>query len=130
MSMRSALTYIGESLNFTIDDDIPLIWRGSSGDPEFVFYILSTAAIGNIPFSNPYQTSKSVIILPGSRSQLITYKLKHNSRLRQEIETGWRFLKFRHLRRLMDAPLIDHDNLLEQLELDPLSESDPQMRLL
>jgi len=130
MSMRNSLVIIGESLNFTTDDDTPLIWRGPNGDPEFVFYILSSAAIGNIPYTNPYQSSQSVIILPGSRSQLTTYKLKENSRLCQEIETGWRFLKFRHLRRLVDAPLIDRDNLLEQLELDPLSESDPQMRLL
>jgi hypothetical protein len=130
MSMRNSLAIIGESMNFTTDDDTPLIWRGPNGDPEFVFYILSSATIGNIPYTNPFKSSQSVIILPGSRSQLITYKLKHNTRLRKEIETGWRFLKFRHLRRLEDAPLIDRDNLLEQLELDPLSESDPQMRLL
>jgi len=130
ISMRSSLAMIGSSLNFTIDDDIPLIWRESSGDPVYGFYIFSSAAFGNILYSSPIQPSQSFIILPGGRSQLTTYKLKHNSRLRQVIESGWRFLKFRHLRRLMDTPLIDRDNLVEQLELDPLSESDPQMRLL
>ena len=129
-SMRSSLAMIGASLNFTIDDDIPLIWRESGGDPVYVFYVLSSAAFGNTPYSNPFQSSQAFIILPGGRSRLTTYKLKHNSRLRQEIESGWRFLKFRHLRRLVDAPLIDRDNLIEQLELDPLSEADPQMRLL
>lgn len=128
--MRSSLAMIGASLDFTIDDDIPLIWRESGGDPVYVFYVLSSAAFGNTPYTNPFQSSQSFIILPGGRSQLTTYKLKHNSRLRQEIETGWRFLKFRHLRRLVDVPLIDRDNLIEQLELDPLSEADPQMRLL
>lgn len=130
MSMRSSLAMIGASLNFTIDDDIPLVWRDSSGDPVYVFYIFSSAAFGNIPYTNPFKASQSFIILPGGRSQLTTYKLEHNSRLSQEIKSGWRFLKFRHLRRLGDTPFIDQDNLVEQLELDPLSESDPQMRLL
>jgi hypothetical protein len=130
MSMRSSLTMIGISLGFSIDDQQPLIWREPNGELVYVFYILTTAAFGRIVFTNPFPAKRSFIVMPGSRSHLTTYKLKHNPRLGKEIETGWRFLKFRHIRRLVDAPVINRENLIEQLEIDPLSEDDPQMRLL
>jgi hypothetical protein len=121
---------LGITLGFSSEDEQPLIWRESNGDVAYVYYILSTAAFGNIIFSNPYPPTQSFIVMPGGRSRLTQYKLKHNARLRKEVDTGWRFLKFRHIRRLVDAPIINRDNLIEQLEIDPLSEDDPQLRLL
>jgi hypothetical protein len=130
MAIRSSLAMLGITLGFSSEDEQPLIWRESNGDVAYVYYILSTAAFGNIIFSNPYPPTQSFIVMPGGRSRLTQYKLKHNARLRKEVDTGWRFLKFRHIRRLVDAPIINRDNLIEQLEIDPLSEDDPQLRLL
>ena len=130
MSMRSSLKMIGISLGFSIENEQPIIWREISGELAYVFYILTNAAFGRIIFTNPFPAKHSFIVIPGSRSHLTTYKLKHNSRLRIETETGWRFLKFRHIRRLVDAQVINRENLIEQLEIDPLSEDDPQLRLL
>jgi hypothetical protein len=58
------------------------------------------------------------------------HKIRNNPLLRQEIEKGWRFLKYRHLRHLLETPTLTRDNLDELLSLDPLTESPAQMRLL
>jgi hypothetical protein len=58
------------------------------------------------------------------------FKLRRDPRLRQAIEAGWRFLKFRHARLLAESPSLARENLDEQLALDPLTETQEQMRLL
>jgi hypothetical protein len=130
MAMRSSLSMIGLSLGFSIVDQQPLVWRDPDSDLVYIFYILTTAAFGNIVFSNPYPASQSFIVIPGGRSRLTKFKLRHNTRLRNAVDSGWRFLKFRHIRRLVNAPIVNRENFIEQFEIDPLSEDDPQLRLL
>jgi hypothetical protein len=60
----------------------------------------------------------------------VAFKLSKDARLNKEIEQGWIFLKYRHLRRLIENPLLNAENLIEQLELDPLTYTATQMRLL
>jgi hypothetical protein len=71
-----------------------------------------------------------LIVVPGGRAGLIGYKLQRDPRLQAAIEAGWRFLKFRHMRWLAENDNLERANLDEQLELDPLSNRDPQMPLL
>ena len=130
LSIIKSLIMIGKSLHFTVEDDFPIIWRKSTGEVAYVFYILASATFGELISTNPYPASQSIIALPGGRAQLCTYKLKNNPLLRQQFESGWRFLKFRHIRSIAGSPLIDWKNFDEQLAIDPLSDADPQMRLL
>ena len=51
-------------------------------------------------------------------------------RLCDPAQGGWRFIKFRHLRWLVDNPLLSRDNLDELLAIDPLTYSTTQLRLL
>jgi len=130
LSIIKSLIMMGESLHFIVEDDFPIIWRKPTGEVAYVFYTLASATFSELISTNPYPASKSIIALPGGRAQLCTYKLKNNPLLRQQFESGWRFLKFRHIRSIASSPLIEWINFEEQLAIDPLSEADPQMRLL
>jgi hypothetical protein len=113
-----------------------IIWRDSRDLPCFAFSIISSAVIGEIVRQKgtlapkPQQGFRHVIVLPGGRANLVAYKLSKDARLKKEIEQGWIFLKYRHLRRLIENPLLTSENLVEQLGLDPLTYTATQMRLL
>lgn len=130
VAMRNHLEKLGQSMGFTIQGDNPLTWHGKNGLIAYAFYIIYSASIGKFVYSSPFPPSQTLIVIPGGRANLAAYKLRHNARLQEEIIKGWRFLKFRHLRRFVDTSLINRENLDEQFSLDPLMESDPQLRLL
>jgi hypothetical protein len=119
----------------------PLVWQEPDGGLAYRFYLLASAVLGNLVFpahvprrfdleGAPQRLARDLIVVPGGRAGLIGYKLGRDPRLQAAIETGWRFLKFRHLRWLAENENLDRQNLDEQLDLDPLSNRDPQMQLL
>jgi hypothetical protein len=124
-----ALHDLGAKLGFETSEDNPVIWRNAV-DVLYAFFVISSAEIGRIVFKNLYPTSKSIIVIPGARSNLLLYKIRKNFFLDQIIDKGWRFLKYRHLRHLLDSPTLNRENLDNELSLDPLTESPAQLRLL
>lgn len=128
-SIYLALHDLGTKLEFKTEGDNPLIWNTPDGI-AYVFYVSATAEIGDIIFKNLYSPSKSVLVIPGARSNLLLYKFRKNFHLNQIINQGWRFLKFRHLRHLLDSPTLNRQNLEFELDLDPLTETPAQLRLL
>lgn len=130
MTIRSSLLLLGARLGFSCSPQQPFLWLDPDGHVAYAFFLLPSAAFGELVFSSPYPPSHSIIVLPGARASLVVYKLRRNPRLRQAVEAGWRFLKFRHLRHLAESPTLTRQNLDEQLQLDPLTEALEQMRLL
>ncbi len=128
--IRWILIEIGDRLGFTAHGDLPLIWNYEQGESVYIFYIIGSAAFGELLITCPHPASRSIIVLPGSRANLARLKLKNNLYLDQLFNQGWRFLKFRHVYRLLESPLLDRDNIDAQLELDPLQDTTQQMRLL
>jgi hypothetical protein len=108
----------------------PYLWQEPDGHTRYVFYIIASAAFGQIVLGRAYPPEKSLILLPGGRANLAAYKLRCDAHLRQEAEKGWRFIKYRHLRRLLEDRQLTRANLDEQLALDPLTYSATQIRLL
>ena len=135
------------------------MWVDESGQTCYWFYTTASAVIGEIILGmgsiSPSPSARSIIILPGGRANLVAYKLRRDPRLRalcaaveaspnvnqpgefdmgqgflgKIAPTGWRFLKFRHLRQILDSLLLTRLNLDELLAQDPLTYTAPQMRL-
>ena len=129
-AIRMAIRDLGNQLGYSAQGESPIIWMDAKEDVRLVFFISPSAAIGEIVYNSPSPPDKSIIVLPGARANLIIYKLRYNLFLNQTIESGWRFLKFRHLRHLLESPSLTRENLDTLLALDPLTESPAQMRLL
>ena len=129
-SIRLSLCDLGDRLGFSSKGENPIILMDPDGHIRLVFYVSSSAGIGNTIFNSTHSPEKSIVVLPGARANLVLYKLRHNPILNQEFERGWRFLKFRHLRHLLESPSLSRENITALLALDPLTESPAQMRLL
>lgn len=104
----------------------------SSNSALFWFYPVVSAVISEILLQEAPPGGQKLIVLPGSRANLIAFKLSRDLRLAERCQPpkGWKFLKFRHLRWQLENPLLSLDSFTETLELDPLTYSTPQLRLL
>lgn len=130
IDIRESLKELGERLGFSTLGEDPVIWMEDDEQIRLIFHVSSSACISEIVSSRVHTAEQSIIVLPGARANLILYKLRTNPFLRQEIDQGWRFVKFRHLRHLLKSPSLNRENLDSLLALDPLTETPAQMRLL
>ena len=128
--INALLAQLGQNLGFEVTGQSPQLWQEPDGEAVFAFYSIASAVIGEIIFSRNFPPQQSLIVYPGGRASLVAYKLQNDARLSQAVTEGWRFLKYRHVRRLAENPRLRRDNLDEQLSLDPLTSSEPQMPLL
>jgi hypothetical protein len=129
-SIRLMLCDLGVRLGFSSQGENPISWIDNHEQLRMIFYISTSASIGNYIYSSDFPPEISIIVLPGARANLVLRKLKKNLFMYHEFERGWRFLKFRHLRHLLESPSISRENIDTLIDLDPLTESPAQLRLL
>jgi len=143
---------LGERLNYKVDiesrfstdlfqDREFVYWKEANDSIVYTFCIQVSAIISEVVFSNDIlladtkedeleQPAHNVIIIPGGRSHLVDYKIRCDPRLRNAVEGEWRFVKFRHLRKIVENDALNRINLDTYLYQDPLSARDPQLQLL
>jgi DNA-directed RNA polymerase subunit M/transcription elongation factor TFIIS len=141
--MRRLIARLGEQFGFFPDTEqfaqavkagkplskAPFQWMDKSGAVQFEFYILASAALGDVispGLREEASEPQRIIVLPGSRANLVAYKLQHNPHLKQEVESGWRMVKYRHLRRLAESPFLTVEIFKDQLNQDPIAYNPPQ----
>jgi hypothetical protein len=108
-SRRSDLTHaklrlaqIGHQLGFRVETEPWMVWRQEDGEVLYWFSVIATSAISEVVFDSALPPAvHHVIVLPGGRASLLSFKLRHDLRLTEGTE-GWHFLKFRHLRQLAE----------------------------
>lgn len=128
--LPNLIAAMGQQLGYRVTSNHPILWEHMEHGSAYLFFIIATAKLGDIVFNPNYPPTKSVIVLPGSRSNLVMYKQQHDPRLEYALQRGWRFLKFRHLRSLAENPVLNQENFPELLNLDPLTYDAPQLHLL
>lgn len=130
---------IGERLGFTCTDRMDnssrayLTWTDKNSNLDYRFFPIVSAAIGEIVLYGEQPPIRGYIVLPGSRANLLIYKLRRDPRINKAFNLShgyWRFLKFRHLRSLAESPILNRDNLDQLLGLDPITYSTPQIWLI
>lgn len=71
------------------------------------------------------QGASPYFVLPGGRAALASHKLAHNPIWQRAVDAGgWRFIKYRHVRLLLDQPEVDQYALETIVGLDPIVEQD------
>jgi hypothetical protein len=131
-SARVLLAQIGSRFGFNVQGENPLIWTKETGEEELFFYLSASCHISRLLFNpSPPPPNKCVLVLPGSRSKLLAFKLHRDPHLAQFADKGWRFLKFRLLRQLAERPQMTLHLWNELLDTDPpLWEEAVQIALL
>lgn len=127
--ITQVLKRLGQNIGYQVVEQNPLLWRNRAGEVGYACYVIASAVISELILSASIPPEKCLLILPGGRANLVTYKIDHDPRLKQAIEKGWRFIKFRQVRWLADNPVTTEESLLQQLAQDPLTYDMPQLRL-
>jgi hypothetical protein len=106
-------------------DPYDVAWL-KDGQVHAVFVVRWKAALSDVlaldigaPGVQPY------LLIPGGRSALVSHKLSRNPLWqRMADEAGWRFIKYRHVRQLVDQPDINEYALQTIIGLDPIVEKE------
>jgi len=128
--MRKGLNALGKRLGFHVAGGNPVEWRENDGRLHFSFFPMASSLLGDVLLKSSAPPDKSIVLLPGRRAALALYKISRDPRFKQAIEDGWRFIKFRHLRRMAENKSLTVDSFNELLELDPLTLEQAQAPLL
>jgi hypothetical protein len=124
------LTAMAPRLGFTFQrQESPhrlILWQ-ESGETVYAFYLLASAVAGKILRQNPFSRNRSVLVLPGGRAGLLSYKLEADPALRA-LADGWRIVKFRTLRSLSGVTDLTREVFDKELSGDPI-EPPEQMKL-
>ncbi len=141
---RALLARIGQQMGYAINTrNNALTWE-TNGAPVWWFYLMASSIFSRYVYTAPpeHAGGQRALVIPGSRAQLVRYKLRHDPRLaaaaatavgKPETQSGpfpaWRFIKFRHLRDIAsraDLSPITWEALLNE---DPLTDEATQMQL-
>jgi hypothetical protein len=127
--MVGLIETIGERLGYVtgLEDEQTCVWKEKRKTVR-VFYLLASALTGRILAENRYPLEKCLLVLPGGRAGLLTYKENRDLKLRQQLE-GWRIVKFRLLRALAEIPVLNRQSFDEQLVSDPLEQIQGQLMM-
>ena len=128
--IASLLADTGQRLGYTVEAGPPHIWREQDGQVRLAFYLVASGVIGKLITRPAYPPQHSLVVYPGSRAGLIAYKLEADPHLAQAAGEGWRFVKFRQVRRMAEDASLTRDSIDVQLALDPLAYKDAQIQML
>jgi hypothetical protein len=107
------LDRLGKKLGYRTTGSMPLTWLASDLQPAYLLFPMASAIISrHILQPQTLPAERCILVVPGSRINLILYKLKRDLRLAEAFSSGWRILKFRQLRQVLDqaglsVPLFD-----------------------
>jgi hypothetical protein len=120
-----SLLALGRRLGYRTDVQAPFDAAWFEGQQvRAVFAVRWQAMVREIlTMSVPMEGARPYLVIPGGRAALVSYKLAHNPLWQQTVdEHGWWFIKYRHVRQLVDRPEVDEYALRTVVGLDPIVE--------
>ncbi|MGQ9599585.1 MAG: hypothetical protein ACUVWZ_09230 [Anaerolineae bacterium] len=125
--MIGYLLKLGQRLGYRAEPWTPfdVVWFQEK-QVQAVFVVDWQAALGRVlALSAHAPGAERYLVIPGGRAALLSYKLAHNPIWRQHVnEARWQFIKYRHVRQLVEQPEIDRYALQAIVGLDPIVEQE------
>lgn len=119
---------LAEVLGCSLVGESPLDWE-IGGEKQYRFYLSYTACAATRCYRDDSELQK-VFVCPGSRAELLKYKLLRDAQFREVSSPNWHFLKFRTLKALAGRTDISLAEWQMMLDSDPLTlEENTQLRM-
>jgi hypothetical protein len=119
------LLALGRRLGYRTQDWPPFdaVWFEGQ-QVQAVFVVRWRAAVSEaLALGDKVQGAQPYLVIPGGRAELVSYKLAHNPLWQQAVDTArWWFIKYRHVRQLVDQDEVDQYALRTIVGLDPIVE--------
>ncbi|MGD9316938.1 MAG: hypothetical protein PVG56_08905 [Anaerolineae bacterium] len=122
--VESLLT-LGQRLGYRAGVQEPFDAAWFEGQQVRAVFAVRWQALVNevLALGEPMAGARPYLVIPGGRAALVSYKLAHNPLWQQAVdEHGWWFIKYRHVRQLVDRPEVDEYALRTIVGLDPIVE--------
>ncbi|MEA3327117.1 MAG: hypothetical protein U9R53_07380, partial [Chloroflexota bacterium] len=120
MQIQNSLVNIAHLLDYHMSGQDPLLWfEDHQSTPCFSFHIFASAIVSRHMQKPPNETLTNILILPGSRANLLAFKQERNPLLKQTLDQDFLVTKFRLIRDLEINPLLSRDLFNEQITTDP-----------
>jgi len=128
-AMHDSLHKIGGRLDYRVTGDNPLIWEEpGESTPAYQFQIISTAIV--YPhMRHPQNARNNILIIPGSRANLLAYKKQRDPILTRKLDSHFLVMKYRLVRDLEANPLLSRELFKEQILADPPEYRSSQLAL-
>jgi len=121
---------IGKFLQYHVEDDAEVIhWRSGNQEQSYSLYLTISAELSRFA-SLIHQGGHKVIVIPGSRANLVAFKLKHNPHLAKIIQEHFQVVKFRQIRSIFENPLLTPELWDILIKEDPPELNAAQLALL
>lgn len=118
--MIAIIQSLAKKLHFTCRGEETLEWLDETGHILYRFYIFASSIISRYVIQPGKEKDiHHVLVMPGSRSNLLTFKLREDPRLSQMVQSGWHFLKFRHLRKIHERETLTPSQFFDLIGQDP-----------
>ena len=129
--IRACVTGIGERLGYRVEGEDPLVWyeKDEPSPAAFTFHILASAIVQKHLQEPPPQTGTRLLLIPGSRANLLAYKEQRDPVLKAALDREFIVVKFRLIRNLEANPLLTRKLFLEQIKVDPPEYQKSQLAL-
>lgn len=130
-TMNDLIGKIGTRLGFQLKETTDgVAWQeGLEGPIKYQFIVRVSACLSNKISASVIYHGQYVMVLPGSRSNLMAYKLEQNPWLSERITRDWHLVKFRHICQLAENPMLTEESMKLWLDLDPPEYQPLQMGL-
>jgi hypothetical protein len=102
------------------------LWQ-EDGQTIYAFFVLASALLGRA-LSEIATLERTILVLPGGRASLATYKAQRDPSLAARMKDV-RVMKYRLLRTLLEVPVLTRESFGKQIASDPLEKSKLQMIL-
>jgi hypothetical protein len=118
--IREILEALSTSLRYTfLDEKDTIKWLDEGSEVAYIFHLTTDAIISKYFFDAKETSPNNVILLPGSRANLLAYKLKRDPRLQAALNERWLCVKFRQIRTIKENPLLTRELFEVQMCEDP-----------
>ncbi len=121
------LLALGRRLGYDSEERAPfdVVWL-ERGQSRAVFVVRWQATVGEaLALSNEVAGARPYLVIPGGRAALVSHKLAQNPVWQRTVDdSGWWFIKYRHVRKLVDEPEVDEYTLRTVVGLDPIVEQE------
>ena len=127
-TIAAMIEIVGKRLNYsTRKEEKNYLWE-ANGQVKYAFYVLASALIGRAIAETPYPPEQAIIVIPGGRAALASYKAQRDPALAARMKTH-RLVKYRLLRTMVEVPVLTRETFEEQIAGDPLEKSKSQMMM-
>ena len=120
LEIRVILEQLAARLDYSLQISTEAIhWVSRSGSVAHSFFPLLSACVSPLLRLFSRTPGQKYFVIPASRSNLVSYRLKRDPNLQLLCGESWHFVKFRQIRNLKEDMLLTRETFAERVLEDP-----------